>query len=140
MKIIGLDEKEYSWIPSNNIVDTEKRSKPHEKAKILLKEVYPFDIILEEIVLPGTKTATRKSTLKADFFIPARRIMVEVHGQQHTEFNNFFFKNKMEFYKAKGRDKDKKRWCEINDIHLIELMHDETIEDWRQKVCSQMKE
>ena len=41
MKIQGLDGKEYSWIPSNNIVETEKRSGLHNKARQLLKEKYP---------------------------------------------------------------------------------------------------
>jgi very-short-patch-repair endonuclease len=132
--IIGLDGKEYSWIPSNNIVDTEKRSELHNKAKYLLKEKYPNDRILEELVLPGTKTDNRKSVLKADFFIPVRSIIIEVHGQQHTEFNNFFFKNKMEFYKAQARDRDKKHWCELNNFELIELFHNESIEDWRHKI------
>jgi very-short-patch-repair endonuclease len=132
--IIGLDGKEYSWIPSNNIVDTEKRSGLHNKARQLLKEKYPNDRILEELVLPGTKTDNRKSVLKADFFIPVRSTIVEVHGQQHTEFNNFFFKNKIEFYKAQARDRDKKHWCELNNFELIELFHNESIEDWRQKI------
>ena len=134
MKIIGLDSQEYSWIPSNNIVDTEKRSGLHNKAKELLKERYPNDRILEELVLPGTKTATRKSTLKADFFIPVRKLIIEVHGEQHTEFNNFFFKSKMDFYKAQARDRDKKQWCEINNFELIELFHNESIEEWRGKI------
>lgn len=134
MKIIGLDQQEYSWIPSNNIVDTEKRSGLHNKAKELLKERYPNDRILEELVLPGTKTATRKSTLKADFFIPVRKLIIEVHGEQHTEFNNFFFKSKMDFYKAQARDRDKKQWCEINNFELIELFHNESIEEWRSKI------
>ena len=134
MKIIGLDQQEYSWIPSNNIVDTEKRSGLHNKAKELLKERYPNDRILEELVLPGTKTATRKSTLKADFFIPVRKLIIEVHGEQHTGFNNFFFKSKMDFYKAQARDRDKKQWCEINNFELIELFHNESIEEWRSKI------
>ena len=134
MKIIGLDSQEYSWIPSNNTVDTEKRSGLHNKAKELLKERYPNDRILEELVLPGTKTATRKSTLKADFFIPVRKLIIEVHGEQHTEFNNFFFKSKMDFYKAQARDRDKKQWCEINNFELIELFHNESIEEWRSKI------
>ena len=134
MKIIGLDQQEYSWIPSNNTVDTEKRSGLHKKAKELLKERYPNDRILEELVLPGTKTATRKSTLKADFFIPVRKLIIEVHGEQHTEFNNFFFKSKMDFYKAQARDRDKKQWCEINNFELIELFHNESIEEWRSKI------
>ena len=134
MKIIGLDQQEYSWIPSNNTVDTEKRSGLHNKTKELLKERYPNDRILEELVLPGTKTATRKSTLKADFFIPVRKLIIEVHGEQHTEFNNFFFKSKMDFYKAQARDRDKKQWCEINNFELIELFHNESIEEWRSKI------
>jgi hypothetical protein len=89
---------------------------------------------LEELILPGTKTSTRKSTLKADFFIPVRKLIVEVHGRQHTEFNNFFFANKMEFYKAQARDKDKKTWCELNELILIELFENESIEDWRDKL------
>jgi hypothetical protein len=134
LKIIGLDDKEYSWIPSNNIVETDKRSGPHKKAKALLKELYPNDRILEELILPGTKTQNRKSTLKADFFIPMRSLIVEVHGSQHSEFNNFFFKSKMDFYKAQARDRDKKKWCEINELELIELFDSESIEDWRNKL------
>lgn len=134
MKIIGLDGKEHSWIPSNNIVNTKNRSGLHLNAKKLLKEKYPNDRILEEIVLPGTNTNNRKSVLKADFFIPVRSLLVEVHGEQHTEFNNFFFKNKMEFYKAQARDRDKKQWCELNEIALLELFHNESIEEWRDKI------
>lgn len=134
MKIIGLDDKEYTWIPSNNLVNTEKRSGPHSRAKVLLKELYPNDRILEELILPGTKTSNRKSTLKADFFIPMRSLIIEVHGVQHSEFNNFFFKNKMEFYKAQARDRDKKRWCEINQLELVELFDGESIDDWRNKL------
>lgn len=134
MKIQGLDGKEYSWIPSNNIVETEKRSGLHNKARQLLKEKYPNDRILEELVLPGTKTSNRKSTLKADFFIPTRSLIVEVHGSQHVEFNNFFFKDKMEFYKAQARDRDKKKWCELNQFAIIELFHNESTEEWKEKI------
>ena len=134
MKIQGLDGKEYSWIPSNNIVETEKRSGLHNKARQLLKERYPNDRILEELILPGTKTDNRKSTLKADFFIPTRSLIVEVHGSQHVEFNNFFFKDKMEFYKAQARDRDKKRWCELNQFAIIELFHNESTEEWKEKI------
>lgn len=134
MKIIGLDGKEHSWIPSNNIVNTSNRSGLHLNARKLLKEKYPNDRVLEELVLPGTNTEYRKSVLKADFFIPVRSLMIEVHGKQHTEFNNFFFKNKMEFYKAQARDRDKKYWCELNEISLIELFHNESIDEWREKI------
>ena len=133
MKIIGLDEKEYTWIPSNNIIDT-KRSSLHEKASILLKERFPFNNILEEVVLPGTKTKLRNTTLKADFFIPAKKLIVEVHGEQHFKYNTFFFENKMQFLKAQARDRDKKEWCELNDFNLIELIYSESIEEWKKKI------
>ena len=44
------------------------------------------------------------------------------------------FKNKMEFYKAQARDRDKKQWCELNEIALLELFHNESIEEWRDKI------
>jgi len=134
LKIKGLDGKEYTWIPSNNIVQTEKRSKLHENAKILLTERFCNDRILEELVLPGTKTTFRKSTLKADFFIPNRNLIVEVHGEQHVKFNSFFFEDKLDFYKAKARDRDKKRWCELNNFTIVELFYNESIDEWRQKI------
>ena len=40
----------------------------------------------------------------------------------------------MEFFKAQARDRDKKHWCELNEISLIELFHDESIEQWREKI------
>ena len=117
-----------------NSADTDKRSSLHLKAKGLLLEKYPYDIIVEEVSLPGTKTDNRKSTLRADFFIPMRGIVVEVHGEQHTKFNSFFFSSKIEFYKAKARDRDKKTWCELNGFTLIELFHNETLEQWKEKI------
>lgn len=133
MKILGLDGKEHSWIPSNNTIEA-KRSSLHEKAVLLLKEKFPFCNIIEEVVLAGTKTKFRNTTLKADFFIPAKNLVVEVHGEQHFKYNNFFFNNKMEFFKAQSRDRDKKEWCEINNFHLIELLYSESIEEWKKKI------
>lgn len=134
MKIIGLDGREYSWIPSNNTIEKSIQSSLHVIAKKLIKEKYPNNRILEEVVLPGTCTKVRSSLLIADFFIPRQNLVVEVHGPQHLEFNNFFFKNKMEFYKAQGRDRDKKEWCRLNDIIFKELFHNETEEQWKNKL------
>ena len=67
-------------------------------------------------------------------FLPSRRILIEVHGEQHYNFNKFFFKNKLEFYKAKARDSDKRRWCESNEIELLELNYNEDVDDWREKI------
>lgn len=134
MKVVGLDGREHSWIPSNRAIEKSKQSSLHSLARKILKDKYPNDRILEEVVLPGTSTGSRKSLLVADFFVPLRNLIVEVHGSQHTEFNNFFFKTKMDFYKAQARDRDKKRWCELNGFVLVELFHDETEEQWKEKI------
>jgi hypothetical protein len=134
MTIIGLDGKTYNWNPASSQAETNNRSSLHIKAKTLLSEVFKHDRILEEISLPGTKSEYRKTTLRGDLFIPNRKLLIEVHGEQHHKFNNFFFKNKLQFFKAKARDSDKKEWCKINDIEYIELNYNEDIDEWRRKI------
>lgn len=134
MKITGFDGREHSWIPSNRAIEKSNQSSLHLTARKILKDKYPNDRILEEVVLPGSSTAFRKSLLIADFFLPLRRMIVEVHGSQHSEFNNFFYKNKMEFYKAQARDRDKKSWCELNGFTIVELFHNESPEEWKNKI------
>jgi len=98
-----------------------------------LKEIFPYDRILEEVTLPGTKTGSRRSLLYADLYVPNRSLIVEVHGEQHFKFNSFFHKDKMAFFKAQARDKDKRAWCDLNDMTLIELNYNESEDEWRTK-------
>ena len=121
MKIVGLDGKEYSWNPSGSQSKASSRSSLHLKARKLLAEIFPYDRILEELSLAGSRTSRRRGTLRADFFIPNRRMLVEVHGEQHFKFNTFFFK-------------DKREWCDINDIQLIEFNYNEDVDEWRRKI------
>ena len=134
MQIHGLDGKEYSWNPAVAQAQSTQRSSLHIKAKELLDNIFPHDTILEEVSLAGSKTQIRRTTLRADFFIPNRNIIIEVHGEQHYQFNTFFFKNKLSFYKAKMRDVEKKEWCELNQITLIEFNYNEDLDDWRRKI------
>ena len=135
MDIFGLDGKSYKWNPSRSqaSVSEKNRSSLHKKAKILLKNLFTYDRILEEVTLPGTKTTSRKSILYADFYIPNRDLVIEVHGEQHFKFNSFFYKDKMAFFKAKARDTDKASWCELNSMNLIELNYNEKESEWRVK-------
>ena len=132
MKIIGLDGKEYNWKPSGS--GGGKRSKLHQKAKKVLDTRFPYDRILEEVSLAGTRTSIRKGTLRADFFIPNRNLIIEVHGEQHFKFNSFHYASKLSFFKAKARDRDKKEWCDLNDITIIEFNFNEDVDDWRRKI------
>lgn len=132
MKVIGLDNKEYNWsLGSSNLADT-SRSKLHLKARELLEEMFPYDRMHEDITLPGSNTKMRKSLLYADFFIPNRRLVIEVNGEQHSNHISFFHKTKQEFMKAKLRDRDKAEWCEINGFKLVTLEYNQTVERWKE--------
>ncbi len=130
MKVVGLDGKDYNWKPKGN---KGKRSKLHKRAVGIIKELFPFDVILEEVSLPGSAT-TKNNKLRCDIFVPNREMFVEVHGEQHFKYNNFYYKNKMAFYRAQGRDRTKREWFKLNELALIELSFDETDEQWKEKL------
>jgi|688.fasta_scaffold75932_6 very-short-patch-repair endonuclease len=134
MLVYGLDGKEYKMTMRCKTYNEESKSSYHKRARILLKDVYPFDTIREEILLPGTKTTFNKLDLFADFFIPSRRMIIEVNGSQHSTYNRFFHRNKLNFLKAKHRDAVKKQWCDLNKIELIEFNYNESIDEWRTKL------
>ena len=138
MKVLGLDGREHSWnlTKSKYRFGKKKCSKNHKKARFVLKDLFPHDIILEEVTLPGSTTTARKKPLYADFFLPSQNLIIEVHGEQHYTYNNFFYKTKQEFYRAKARDRDKSRWFEINSITLITLSYLETEDEWRERIIN----
>jgi hypothetical protein len=137
MKVTGLDGKEYKITFCGKVSaekNDENRSKLHLKARKLIQDTFPFDVIHEEVTLPGTKKGPLGSVLYADFFIPSRKLIIEVNGKQHDEYTKFFHKNKLEFYKAKSRDRNKKDWCDLNAITIVYLNHNETEEEWVTKI------
>ncbi len=130
MHITGLDGKEYNWnlsLYTNN--QRANASAGHNKARLLLIDLFPFDPILEELTLPGTSPK-----LFADFFIAAQMLMVEVQGRQHYEYVPFFHKTIHNFYKSVRRDQMKLDWCIKNDIILIDLNDKESIDEWREQI------
>jgi len=130
MNVVGTNGMEYTWNLSkyaNN--QRANASAGHVKARLLLKEMFPFDRTLEELTLPGTRP-----NLYADFFIFAQMLMVEVQGRQHYEFIPFFHKTKLAFYKAQARDKQKRSWCVTNDITLLCLNDKDSIDEWRYQI------
>lgn len=129
IKVIGLDNKEYKLTLSNK-----KRivcSEHHLRARKLLKEIFPLELIFEEVALPGSSA---KKQLFADFYIHSIKLMIEVNGEQHYSKNSFFHKNHADFIKGKLRDKDKQNWCEINNISLVVLPYMENDDEWRKRI------
>lgn len=134
MIVRGFDGKEYNWKPRGAEFCDSSKSKLHLQIRELIKYKYPYDIVLEEVILPGSKRFKTSKDLIADFYVPNRMLILEAHGEQHYSYNSFFFKNKFEFSKAKRRDFDKQQWCEMNNIRLVCLKYSDTPEIWRSQI------
>lgn len=79
-----------------------------------LAEQYPYDVIFEEVQVPG-------DGFIIDFFIPSLDLVVECHGRQHTEHVKHFHKTKRDFHNQQDVDQKKRDWCELNGFRLIEI-------------------
>ncbi len=77
----------------------------------LIKDRFPVEEILEEVYIPF-------QGFYLDFFLPRLKIVFEIQGRQHYEYNKFFHKNKLNFNESKKRDFMKEEWCKINNITL----------------------
>lgn len=121
MKVIGLNNKEYKL----NLKESNGRScsNGHKLARLLLKEVYPYDKVYEEVFLDGSNTA-----LYLDFFIPSRKLAIEVQGAQHRKPSKFLNGGTTGFKKQLIRDDKKQQWCELNNFILVKLDDDRTTE------------
>lgn len=137
MKYIGFDGRVY---PINfkefMVYETSDRqsSSLHSRARAILRRMYPADILLQEVTLPGSRRGANTKSLYVDLMIPSKRLVVEVHGEQHYNFNPFFFKDKKEFALAKKRDLDKIAWCELNGLTIVELPYNETDDEWTTRI------
>lgn len=87
-----------------------------------LDKLYPQDVVLEEFHIPG-------ESLYIDFFLPRKRLVVEVHGAQHYCYSEFFHGSKEAFQQSKLRDKRKRDWCELNNITFVEIRYDDDEEE-----------
>tara|TARA_B100000035_G_scaffold44583_1_gene33575 strand:- start:3 stop:413 length:411 start_codon:yes stop_codon:yes gene_type:complete len=101
----------------NHLIDWDgpSRSKIQFNAKQFLKQYWNKHIVFEEFPVAGTK-------LSLDFYNANKKIAIEVQGKQHTKYVPFFHgKNKINYLNQLKRDQDKLKFCEINDIQLVEI-------------------
>ena len=97
-----------------------------------LRLIYTTASILEEFSIPGSR-------LSLDFFIPSRNLAFEFQGIQHDKFNSFFHETKADFQRQRSRDADKLRWCQMNEITLIEVRDkDMLVRDLRSLITETM--
>jgi hypothetical protein len=103
--------------------DSPSRSKIQFQTKQFLKKYWSKHIVFEEFPVAGTK-------LSLDFYNANKKIAVEVQGKQHTKYVPFFHgKNKINYLNQLKRDQDKLKFCEANDILLVEVYQDDKINE-----------
>lgn len=62
-----------------------------------------------------------------DFYIKKLGVLIEVQGQQHTQFVKHFHRDKEAFLKQKERDNLKIIWAEQEGLHLVRINYNEKI-------------
>ena len=130
-RMMGIDGREYPFKQEKGELDNDyNKSSLHIRAKKLIKEIFPATYLAEEVSIQ----INNKQRLYIDIYVPVLQTAIEIHGQQHFCNNKHFYKNNKQFAMARGRDLLKKQWCEINNITLVELLHNETEDEWRTKI------
>lgn len=131
MRVLTLDNSVVDWRPHLQKQNEDRDvSDNHLRCRDLLKEILPTSVILEEVTIPLLK----KEWAFLDFYIPQSKIAIEVHGSQHYEFSLQFHKDIRDLNRQQAKDRRKKTWCEINQINLIELPYNETVEQWKKLI------
>ena len=102
--------------------DGPSRSKIQFRTKQFLKTYWSNHIVFEEFPVAGSK-------LSLDFYNANKKIAIEVQGKQHTKYVPFFHgKNKINYINQLKRDQDKFKFCELNEIQLIEIYEEDTLD------------
>jgi hypothetical protein len=98
------------------LINWEKKSKSNFqfKTKKFLKKYWLNHVVFEELPVAGTK-------LSLDFYNANEKVAVEVQGEQHTKFVKFFHGTKANYVDQLRRDAQKKEFCVINNIKLVEI-------------------
>jgi hypothetical protein len=132
MLITDLDGVSHKWNLTGNMARGKiaNKSSFHIKARNLITSHYPTLQILEEVPIPLKKG----DTLYLDFYLPLKKLCIEVHGEQHYKFVGFYHGNMLNFLKSKKRDVEKQEWCELNGITHIVFPHFEDENQWTERL------
>lgn len=93
-------------------------SKLQKRVKDFLRPYWQRHLVYEELIVYGSR-------MRVDFFNATKKQAIEVNGSQHDSYNNFFHKNRMNYFMSIKRDVKKAEWLEKNGFKLIELEEDD---------------
>ena len=101
--------------------ESSSKSKRQFAVKKYLEKYWGKQIVFEEFPVAGTR-------LSLDFFNASKKIAIEVQGEQHTKYVPFFHgSNKINYIAQLKRDQEKSKFCELNNIELIEIYPKDSI-------------
>jgi hypothetical protein len=132
MQIKDLDGNAHAWHLTGNMArgKVNNKSSFHLQARELITDTFPTLQILEEVPIPLRKS----ETLYLDFYLPLKKMCIEVHGEQHYKFVGFYHNSMLSFLKSQKRDREKQEWCENNHITYIVLPHFENKDQWLERL------
>lgn len=132
MQIKDLDGATHNWHLTGNMAHgkVSNRSSFHLRARQIITDMFPTLQILEEVPI----TLRKSETLYLDFYLPLKKLCVEVHGEQHYKFVAFYHNTMLSFLKSQKRDREKQEWCEINGIKYVVLPHFENDQEWIERI------
>lgn len=132
MQVKDLDGTTHNWHLTGNMAHGKvaNRSSFHLKARQIITDIFPTLQILEEVPI----TIRKSETLYLDFYLPLKKLCVEVHGEQHYKFVAFYHNNILSFLKSQKRDREKQEWCDINNIQYVVLPHFENDHEWIERI------
>lgn len=132
MQVKDLDGNTHNWHLTGHIANgtLSNKSSFHKQAKRILVDLFPTLQILEEVPI----TLRKSETLYLDFYLPLKKLCLEVHGEQHYKFVAFYHNNMLSYLKSQKRDREKIEWCELNNIRYIELPHYENETQWIERI------
>lgn len=135
MQVVDLDNNSHNWHLTGNFARGKiaNKSSFHLKARQILSELFPTLQLLEEVPIPLRKG----ETLYLDFYLPLKKMCVEVHGEQHYKFIPFYHSNMMGFLKGQKRDREKIEWCQLNSITHIILPYFEESDQWINRISNE---
>lgn len=117
MRLLKLNGKEVNKNVNKYLIrwDAAERSKFQFNVKQFLRKYWHNHIVYSEFPVFGT-------LMHIDIYNATLKVAVEVSGDQHLEFNKHFHKgNRLNFLSQIKRDMDKLKFCEINNIKMIEI-------------------
>lgn len=123
MLVSDLQGVEANWNMGGKEVTTDARatSSLHKAARVILKKRFPTLQILEEVKI----RIKRGKILYLDFYLPLRKLAIEVNGEQHYTYSSHFHTNRVGFLNSKRNDRQKTEWCDLNGIDLLVFRFDE---------------